>query len=99
LSSLVLPTSQAKADESFDIKRVDHQLHAAVSYGSALTITRFFETREFSRPTSVLYASLITIGLGLTKEIVFDKSVSSGDMVANALGTGVSAAVVFAFEL
>lgn len=100
LATLIMSFSSgvAKADDSFSFSRNDHQAHIAASYGVALTSTLLLEKKGLSRWESVLYASLGTLTLGLAKELIMDDEASGGDMVANFIGTGLSAGVVFAFE-
>lgn len=69
-----------------------------MSYGVALTSTLLFEKQGFTRTESILYASLLTFSLGLAKEYAVDKTPSNGDLVADGLGTALSAGVAWLFE-
>lgn len=98
VNSGIFTTAQAASD-SFSFKQTDKQLHMTASYGLALTATRLLETRQMSRWESVLYASLFTLAVGTSKELILDDAFSGADMLANTFGTATSAAMVFAFEL
>ncbi len=99
LSTLTLPLkSSHAASDPFSFKQTDKQLHMAASYGLSLTGTRFLETKQFPRWEAVLYASLFTLTVGAAKELFIDPAPSGGDMIANLIGTAVSAGVVFTFE-
>jgi hypothetical protein len=96
---LVMSSASARADDGFDPTQLDKQAHMAVSYAVALTATEIMEKNDVPRWKSVLYASLGTIALGLTKEYFIDSQPSTGDIIADGVGVGVSAAVVFTFRL
>jgi hypothetical protein len=88
----------ARAIDSFSFKQIDKQLHMSASYGLALTGTRFLQTKKIPRWEAVVYASLITLAVGASKELFLDSTFSSGDMLANSIGVATSALVVFTFE-
>ena len=93
----ILIPHMAKADD-FDLSKTDQQTHFAVSYGLAMTSTLILEKHNFPRPKSILYGSLITLSAGIAKEYAIDKVASRGDLMADALGTALSAGVVYYFE-
>lgn len=94
----ILNPLKTLAADDFDLRRVDHQAHFAVSYGLAMTSTLLFEKHNFSRTESILYGTLITLSTGLAKEYAWDKTASQGDLVADALGTALSAGVIYTFD-
>ena len=96
--SLFWASPQASADD-FDMQASDKQMHIAGSYGGALTSTLIFEKHEVPRWKAIVYGSLVALSLGLTKEYLIDQSPSTGDLLADGIGTGLSAAIVLGFEL
>lgn len=89
----------SKAGDTFSFKQIDKQLHMTASYGLSLTVTRWLETKQLPRWQAVLYSSLFTMAVGTSKELVVDSAFSGADILANAIGTATSAAIVFTFEL
>lgn len=87
----------ARAD-SFDPRDVDKQAHMATSY--ALTFTTAVIARRFELPRwqAVLLGAAVTAVAGTVKELV-DDEYSWGDQLANTIGSGTAAAVVFTFRL
>ena len=84
---------------SLDLSRVDTQAHICASYGLSLTGTLVLERNQLPRWKAIAVASAATLGLGLLKEIAFDSQFSWSDTLANAVGTGLSVGMVFAFDL
>ena len=98
---LSLPPCVARAEgvSQFKFTDLDKQAHMLASYGMSLTLTRFLETKKLPIWESVLIASASTIVVGASKELFVDSEFSAADMLANGIGTSVSAALVFTFEL
>jgi hypothetical protein len=84
---------------SFDLSRTDTQAHLALSYSLALSGTVVLERYEIPRWKAVLIASAVTLGLGGVKELALDKEPSLADLFADTLGVGLSAGLVFSFDL
>lgn len=101
LSVLILfsPKQLRAHDHEFDIKTTDHQLHMLSTYAISLTFTSFLTSRKVPRWKAVLLSSLTTLALGYGKEKLVDSQYSPGDMIANGIGVGAQALVVFTFEL
>ena len=78
---------------------VDKVAHAAVSYSLTLTGALLLEKLELERWQAVLIAGGATLLIGLAKEYVIDDEASGGDLLADGLGIGVAAGMVFSFEL
>ena len=101
--SLVAP-ARARADiTDFRLSRIDHQAHIAVSYGLTLTGYLILERHTLTKPQpkrlqAVLIAALATLAVGGLKELVIDDPGDASDMVANVIGVGGAASVVFAFR-
>ncbi len=85
-------------DDEFDLRKVDQQAHLAVSYGLAMTSTLIFEKHQYSKWESILYGSLVTMSVGFAKEYAYDKKPSEGDLIADALGTALSAGAIYSFD-
>ncbi|MBA3821929.1 MAG: hypothetical protein H0X17_23800 [Deltaproteobacteria bacterium] len=88
----------ARAD-GFDPRDVDKQAHLAVSYGLTFTIAVVARRYDVPRWQAVAIAAATTLVLGTTKELADDTGYSWGDQLANTIGTGTAAIVVFSFEL
>ncbi len=84
-------------DDKFSFNSTDKQLHILASYGLAYTTTDAFRRAKYSKWKSIAYGSLVAIAVGTLKELT-DSKFSSGDMVADGLGVGVSAAVNISFD-
>lgn len=69
------------------------------SYAFSLSLTSLLTSRKVPRWKAVFLSSLATMALGYGKEKLVDTSYSPGDMVANSIGVGAQALVVFTFEL
>ena len=95
---ILSPVLGHAADEEFDLRKLDQQAHFAVSYGLAMTSTLLFEKHQYSKLESILYGSLVTMSVGFAKEYAYDKRPSDGDLIADALGTALSAGVVYSFD-
>ena len=95
---ILSPVLGHAADEEFDLRKVDQQAHFAVSYGLAMTSTLLFEKHQYSKLESILYGSLVTMSVGFAKEYGYDKKPSDGDLIADALGTALSAGVIYSFD-
>lgn len=95
-----LSATPARADVGdFRFTRVDHQAHMAVSYGLALTGTLILEHEiGLERHEAVLASSLTTLAIGLIKELVIDDAGDSSDLLANVIGIGAAAGIVFGFR-
>jgi hypothetical protein len=93
------PLVIAAAAAESDPLAPDKAAHFAVSYGLTLTGTLLLEKLDVPRWQAVLISGGATFVLGLAKEYVIDAEASGGDLAADALGTGVAAGMVFAFEL
>lgn len=98
LISAFIFSSSVYAD-TFDWKRSDHQTHVFASYGLALTSTMIFEKHKFTKWESIFWGSIITLGVGIAKEYALDSTASDGDLVADTIGTVLSAGVVLTFDL
>ena len=96
---LIFSPRELKADDhEFDLKTTDHQLHMLSSYAFSLTLTSFLTSRKVPRWKAVFLSSLTTMALGYGKEKLIDSTYSPGDMIANGIGVGAQALVVFTFE-
>lgn len=95
---ILSPVLGHAGDQEFDLRKVDQQAHLAVSYGLAMTSTMLFEKHQHSRLESILYGSLVTMTVGFAKEYAYDKKPSDGDLIADALGTALSAGIVYSFD-
>ncbi len=95
---LLSPVLGHATEDEFDLRKVDQQAHFAVSYGLAMTSTLLFEKHQYPKTESILYGSLITMSVGFAKEYAIDKKPSEGDLIADVLGTALSAGVIFGFD-
>lgn len=98
LIAAILPKVAFAEANNFDLSQVDQQAHLAVSYGITMTSSLLLEKKGFKKNDAILYGSLISLGLGLLKEYAVDKEASQGDLIADAIGTGLGAGVVWYFD-
>jgi VanZ family protein len=90
--------SPARADDGFDPRDLDKQAHMAVGYAITLTTAVIARKLELPRWQAVAIGVAATAVLGTLKELV-DPPYSWGDQLANTIGSGMAAGVVFAFRL
>jgi integrase len=76
----------------------DKAAHGAISYSLTMTGALLLEKLEVPRWQAVVIAGAATFAIGLGKELV-DDDFSGGDLAADAVGVGLGAGVVLAFEL
>lgn len=95
---LLLLAGEARGD-GFSARDVDKQAHMAVSYGLTLSSSVVMRRYGVRRWQAVAIAAAATLVLGTFKELVLDDPYSWGDQLANTIGTGTAAAVVFTFRL
>lgn len=84
LVSTLLPVTGI-ADE-FSLRRSDHQLHLAASYGLTVSSYAVFRKAGASKLGATILSLVTVNGLGLLKELN-DKRFSTGDLTANAIGS------------
>lgn len=84
-------------DDKFSFSNTDKQLHMLASYGLAYTATDGFRRAKYSKWKSIAYGSLLAMAVGALKELS-DDDFSNNDMLADAVGVGVSAGVTITFD-
>jgi hypothetical protein len=93
-------TGPAQADP-LALDRPDLHAHFWLSYGLALSLTEVFEGPDptwgpqWGTGWATLFATGIVGAIGLAKEYVIDDQADGADLVADALGLGLNAAVQF----
>jgi hypothetical protein len=87
------------APVDFDPVAPDTAAHVAVSYGLTLTGALLLEKLDVPRWQAVAIAGAGALALGLAKELVLDDTASGDDLLADGLGIGLAAGLVFTFEL
>lgn len=98
ISLLLGVSTSAYSSDNFSIHKTDKQTHMAMSYGAALTSTMLMKKAGSTRADAVFYSSILVLSLGMAKELLVDDEFCGGDMVANMIGTGASAGMVFVFH-
>jgi VanZ family protein len=84
--------------DSFDPGDLDKQTHMAASYGITFTVAMVARHYGVTRWKAVLLGAATTLVLGTAKELA-DEPYSWGDQLANTIGSGTAAIVVFSFRL
>lgn len=92
----VAPRVQA---DDFSPGDLDKQAHMAVSYSITLTGSVILRRYQVTRWKAVAISVAAAMALGTFKELVLDATFSPADELANGIGAGVAAGLVFAFEL
>lgn len=95
---LIAALAQPASADSFDPRDVDKQAHMATSYGITFTVATIARHYDVARWKAVLLGAATTLVIGTTKELV-DDEYSWGDQLANTIGSGTAAIVVFSFRL
>ncbi len=95
---MICASSPAQADD-FSPRDLDKQAHMAVSYGITLTGSVVLRRYKVTRWKAVAISVATAMALGTFKELALDGSFSTADELANGIGAGVAAGLVFAFEL
>ncbi len=99
IALFVASGSRESRADSFDIGDIDKQAHVATSYGLTLTGAVVLQRFRVRRVASVLISVAATLALGTLKELVIDDRFSGGDEIANLIGAGSAAGIVFGFRL
>lgn len=94
---VALGAGGAHAD-SFDPRDVDKQAHMATSYGITFSVAVIARRFGVTRWKAVAIGAAATAVIGTVKELV-DSEYSWGDQLANTIGSGTAAIVVFSFRL
>jgi VanZ family protein len=94
-----LPAPPTLAAVETDPIPTDKVAHAAVSYSLAFTGALLLEKLDLERWQAVTIAGGATLLLGLAKEYLIDPEASSSDVLADVVGVGLGAGVVFTFQL
>lgn len=98
LTTLFMMLFMASTDH-FSLKRKDHQLHLITSYGISMTMTSILRKRGLNRLQAAFVSSAATMALGIAKESFMDDRGERGDIIANTIGIGMHAVVVYTFSL
>lgn len=91
--------ASAWAEHAFDPRDEDKQAHVAATYSISLTTALGLRKLELPRWKAVLVASAAALAVGTLKEVAIDDEFSWGDEIANGVGVGLSAVIVFTLEL
>ena len=95
---LVLVPATALAEEGFNPDRMDHIAHLSTSYAINYTGAHLLKKAGLDPIPAIIMSSMGTLIITSTKEGM-DPVYDDGDMMANIIGTGLSAFIFIAIEL
>jgi len=75
----------------------DKYLHGSMSFIGTMAFAGIYRELGVAQPWAALLAGTTMFSVGLGKEYLVDKSVDTGDIGANAIGTGLGLGLAFTF--